>query len=715
MRVVGPIFHPNANSSAAAKGHDGPSCTLLHKAPIGKSTSKIRLLRHPRPYTIVSKVSTEESMLRDFVPLAAAAIFSSGQIAGQVRFNVTEVGNARPGEFSTAAAINDSGLIGGTTGGRPASTCFLQNNGTVTYYPSSQFLLTCDVKQINNSGQVIGSILFDSPVGTVPYGYVYEAGTLTQTPAQFFPTPSAINNVGDIVESYHGQSYLQSNGMVSLLPIPAGGPSGINDHGQVVGVSGGQAFLYSITDSAFTNLGTLGGASSFAAAINQSGQVAGYSELAGGAGPHAFLYEGGAMHDLGVLPGDNSSYATAINNAGQVVGYSMMAADPGRAFLYSNGAMRDLNDLIPSGSGWVLNRALGINGAGQIVGYGSLNGELQRGFLLTAAATGLTDLGGVFRARPVVAGNHDGRLEAFVVGTNHVLYHASQITPGGAWSAWESLGGYVTERPAVIADSAGRLVVFAGAHEDHTLWYRRQNAAGTRDWSDWASLGGFISSAPAAALNADGRIDVVAGSGAEIWEITETSTGSWGQWQKLGDDAGDAPVIAPDADGSLEVFVVSNDKTLQYLVQAVPNGNWQSWHTLGGGVSGVPAVTLDAAGTLEVYVRGVDKAVWRTVQTSGSRGWSPLGSLGGVISGSPSVALNVDGRVEVFAIGSDDGLWHTSQTSVGAGWSNWTLLGGLFKPPPFSVRNSDGTVAVVATGTNGSVYYKAQVTPGVWP
>jgi hypothetical protein len=44
--------------------------------------------------------------------------------------------------------------------------------------------------------------------------------------------------------------------------------------------------------------------------------------------------------------------------------------------------MQDLNTLIRSGSGWVLNSVSGINVWGQIVGSGTFNGE-TRGFLLT--------------------------------------------------------------------------------------------------------------------------------------------------------------------------------------------------------------------------------------------------------------------------------------------------------------------------------------------
>ena len=52
------------------------------------------------------------------------------------------------------------------------------------------------------------------------------------------------------------------------------------------------------------------------------------------------------MTNLGVLPGATDSRAHALNNRGQVVGESS-----GRAFLWQDGEMIDLNDLsISSGS-----------------------------------------------------------------------------------------------------------------------------------------------------------------------------------------------------------------------------------------------------------------------------------------------------------------------------------------------------------------------------
>lgn len=52
------------------------------------------------------------------------------------------------------------------------------------------------------------------------------------------------------------------------------------------------------------------------------------------------------------------------------------------AFLFSNGAMTDLNSLIDPASGWGLTSAFDINDAGQIVGSGTMAGQ-DYAFLLT--------------------------------------------------------------------------------------------------------------------------------------------------------------------------------------------------------------------------------------------------------------------------------------------------------------------------------------------
>ncbi len=126
------------------------------------------------------------------------------------------------------------------------------------------------------------------------------------------------------------------------------------------GTAQGPPLRYNIFD-----LGTLGGPSSVALAVNEQGQVVGGADTREG-DRHAFVWQGGVMRDLGVLPGDTISEANDLNNSGQIVGHST----PGvfccnHAVLWENGQIIDLGGLGPQGG---TNLAHGINESGQIVG-----------------------------------------------------------------------------------------------------------------------------------------------------------------------------------------------------------------------------------------------------------------------------------------------------------------------------------------------------------
>jgi len=126
-----------------------------------------------------------------------------------------------------------------------------------------------------------------------------------------------------------------------------------------------------------TNLGSLGGGESDALAINNNGQVTGYSytgktitlkTCCGGCYPggphnpcvehlyHAFVWSNGTMTDLGTL-GGNFSQGDSINLSGQVVG-SADTATGSSSFLWNGTKMTAL-----SGVG-----AYAINDSGQIAG-----------------------------------------------------------------------------------------------------------------------------------------------------------------------------------------------------------------------------------------------------------------------------------------------------------------------------------------------------------
>ena len=74
----------------------------------------------------------------------------------------------------------------------------------------------------------------------------------------------------------------------------------------------------------------------------------------------------GGTDNLGTLPGDANSQAMGINSRGQVVGVSFGGSSGSRAFIWQDGVMTDLNDLVDTDD--VLLSAQHINDAGQITG-----------------------------------------------------------------------------------------------------------------------------------------------------------------------------------------------------------------------------------------------------------------------------------------------------------------------------------------------------------
>jgi probable HAF family extracellular repeat protein len=172
----------------------------------------------------------------------------------------------------------------------------------------------------------------------------------------------AINDAGLVVGYLRGspdwQPVIWSPGASFVLPV-YGYATSVNGFGKVAGwyLTGPadrleqHAFVYE--NGALSDLG-----SGYARGINDIGQVVGNDPSTN----RAVMWDGGSVRDLGDL-GGGSALASAINDRGQVVGFSWTASGDDHAFLWDAGSMTDLGTLAAGES-----RANAINNQGNIVG-----------------------------------------------------------------------------------------------------------------------------------------------------------------------------------------------------------------------------------------------------------------------------------------------------------------------------------------------------------
>jgi probable HAF family extracellular repeat protein len=177
-------------------------------------------------------------------------------------------------------------------------------------------------------------------------------------------------------------------GTISVVGSLVGGAGGsINNRGQVVGTSNlagdliHHPFLWE--KGALTDLGTFGGNNGEAFWINDAGEVVGRADVPGSQAHHAFLWRHGVMKDLGTLDGQSCSTALDINARGQIIidtGVCGVGGGPGA--LWENGTLYDLNSLISPNSGVTVGDVAFINDRGEIACTGVLPNGDQHELLL---------------------------------------------------------------------------------------------------------------------------------------------------------------------------------------------------------------------------------------------------------------------------------------------------------------------------------------------
>ncbi|MEZ6241898.1 MAG: GC-type dockerin domain-anchored protein [Phycisphaerales bacterium] len=136
-------------------------------------------------------------------------------------------------------------------------------------------------------------------------------------------------------------------------------------------------------------LPSLGGTDCLAWGINDQGQIVGESNLAGDAVAHAVLWDKGVATDLGAwgAPGD-PSHAEAINNLGQIVGYSELPSGVRECILWAPDlSMRNLGQEMGSTGSSI---PWDINENGEVCGQAPLSPGFAKGFIWDDANGGRT-------------------------------------------------------------------------------------------------------------------------------------------------------------------------------------------------------------------------------------------------------------------------------------------------------------------------------------
>jgi hypothetical protein len=314
------------------------------------------------------------------------------------------------------------------------------------------------------------------------------------------------------------------------------------------------------------------------------------------------------------------------------------------------------------------------------------------------------DHGGVLAGGVAASSWGPKRLDAFVRGTDGILYHkfvddfhswqwdpylpqihvtsdASSVstatqsvdvfvrgTDGGLWrttyraatssGVWQPLGGVLASgtAPSAVALSNGDIDVFVeGA--DGQLWDDRYTSL-TNSWT-WSARGGRLATGPSAVSPGAAVAQAfVEGTDRALWLWSPSSTP---QWTGLGGRLATPPAAASSVSGTVDALVEGTDSVLYHWSSGIPAAAGVTpnpfWETVGGRLAAAPAATSWGGGRLDVLVRGTDAALWHAWTPTGLAPWSWEGN-GIALVGAPVAVTYDKNRLDVFAHGIDNQLLH---------------------------------------------------------
>jgi probable HAF family extracellular repeat protein len=293
-------------------------------------------------------------------------------------FTVTyEAVDLGTGDFSSATAINDNGLIVGARatgfGG------FLWENGVLRDLGAPAGFTWFSPEDINGAGQVVG---YGGNSAGMPQAVIWTAARGAQALAGSlggsYTLARRINDQGLIVGEAGlpdgtAHTVVWENGVMRDIHGFASGstfPWGLSNSGIVVGQWDPQVGTFIWTKEAGMRIiAGLEGPNDVPLGVNNLGQMVGWYQRTRTDVNKAFVWDDGVLRELSPASAV-SSVGIAINDVGQIVGRSETTFRKGgrrafRAFLWTAGdGMRDLGSL-PNGE---FSQALDINNGGAVVG-----------------------------------------------------------------------------------------------------------------------------------------------------------------------------------------------------------------------------------------------------------------------------------------------------------------------------------------------------------
>lgn len=297
------------------------------------------------------------------------------------------------GVYATATAINPAGVIAGISrrANEMTERMLLLPPGETAQDigPMPGFDFTAPAA-INSRRQIAGNASNDAADMTAfiwePAGGFTSLGSLGGN----LSIAEDINERGEIVgRSWDrngeervflwrpGQGMMDLGTLGGLMSINSA--YGINDAGQVVGMSDGRAFIWDQANG-MRELG-IGGSWSAAYDINAAGVVVG--EFTGTDGvTRGFRWtSSGGMEDLGAIDGGFYSSAQKISANGHIL-FAVDGAAPSRTFWVLNGGeLHRLGPLVAGG--WI--EAYDLNDCGHAVGHGLAAGDERRAVMWTTS------------------------------------------------------------------------------------------------------------------------------------------------------------------------------------------------------------------------------------------------------------------------------------------------------------------------------------------